>query len=79
MREIELTVDGRLVIVPEGASVAVAVICAGAGRRSITGARRMPLCGMGACWECRVSIDGKPSCRGCMVTVAPRMRVVFDG
>jgi len=78
VREIELTVDDRLVIVPEGASVAVAVIRSGAGRRSINGERRMPLCGMGVCWECRVSIDGRPSCRGCLVTATPRMRVSFD-
>ena len=60
---ISLTIDGRPVHVPPGTSVAAAVmIAAGPGfRRSVTGQLRGPLCGMGICYECRLTIDGLPS------------------
>ncbi|MBH9346112.1 (2Fe-2S)-binding protein, partial [Pseudomonas aeruginosa] len=31
----------------------------GGSRRSVNGGRRAPFCGMGACQECRVLIDGR--------------------
>ncbi len=34
-------------------------------RRSATGEPRGPLCGMGTCFECRVTIDGVPHRRSC--------------
>ena len=56
----ELTLDGRALRVAEGTSVAAALALAGDGctRTSVSGQRRAPLCGMGICQECRVSIDG---------------------
>ena len=63
---VNLTVNGRSVSVPRGATVAVAVALADAPcRTSITGEPRGPLCGMGICFECRVSINGKKHCRSC--------------
>jgi predicted molibdopterin-dependent oxidoreductase YjgC len=63
---VSLTVNGRSVSVPRGATVAVAVVLAGAAcRTSVTGQQRGPLCGMGICFECRVSINGRPHCRSC--------------
>ena len=55
-----LTVNGASVAVPRGATVAVAVAIAGQPcRTSVRGEPRGPLCGMGICFECRVSINGK--------------------
>ena len=63
---VNLTVNGRSVSVPHGATVAVAVAIAGLPcRTSVTGEPRGPLCGMGICFECRVSINGKRHCRSC--------------
>ena len=63
---VNLTVNGRSVSVPRGATVAVAVALADTPcRTSITGEPRGPLCGMGICFECRVSINGKKHCRSC--------------
>ncbi|KQQ63693.1 (2Fe-2S)-binding protein [Pseudomonas putida] len=56
----ELTVNGRTLRVAAGTSVAAALAIAGDGctRTSVGGQRRAPLCGMGICQECRVTIDG---------------------
>jgi len=74
---VTLTVDGRPVGVPAGASVAAAVAAAGvtAFRHAVTGAARAPLCGMGICHECRVTIDGEPHRLACQTACAEGMRV----
>ncbi|SDT26128.1 2Fe-2S iron-sulfur cluster binding domain-containing protein [Pseudomonas asplenii] len=56
----ELTLDGRALRVAEGTTVAAALALGGDGcsRTSVSDQRRAPLCGMGICQECRVSIDG---------------------
>lgn len=75
-----LTVDGKPVEVVEGASVAAAVAQAGAVfRRSLTGEPRAALCGMGTCFECRVTIDGVTQQQACMLPARTGMRVVTDG
>lgn len=57
----ELYIDGQRISVAAGTSVAAALALAGDGcsRTALNGARRAPLCGMGICQECRVSIDGQ--------------------
>ncbi|MDD1016767.1 (2Fe-2S)-binding protein [Pseudomonas rubra] len=57
----DLTLDGRPLHVAAGTSVAAALALGGDGcsRTSVSGQRRAPLCGMGICQECRVSIDGR--------------------
>lgn len=79
MSNIHLTVNGRPVSVPAGAMVSTAVAQAGAGyRRSVSGEPRGPLCGMGICFECRVTIDGREHCRSCQVPCADGMEVRTD-
>ena len=41
------------------AEVVVALGGDGCSRSAVGGGRRAPFCGMGACQECRVSIDGR--------------------
>jgi len=74
---ITLFVNGRSVTVPAGVAVATAVAVAGenAFRRSVGGEPRGPLCGMGVCFECRVSIDGQPHQRSCQVACREGMQV----
>jgi sarcosine oxidase subunit alpha len=48
-------------------------------RRSVNGEARGPLCGMGTCFECRVTIDGAPHSRSCVMLCRPGMSVVTDG
>jgi predicted molibdopterin-dependent oxidoreductase YjgC len=77
---ISLTIDGRAVRVPEGTSVAVAVMTARAPgfRRSVTGRLRGPLCGMGICYECRLTIDGLPQRTSCQTPCRSGMEVLTD-
>jgi D-hydroxyproline dehydrogenase subunit gamma len=75
-----LTVDGSAVTVPPGATVAVAVLLASrACRRSVGGEPRGPLCAMGICFECRVTIEGRRHRRSCQVLCQPGMAVSTDG
>jgi sarcosine oxidase subunit alpha len=76
---ITLSVNGRSVAVPLGATVAAAVVMAGAPcRRSVSGEPRGPLCGMGICFECRVEIDGIPHQRSCQILCHSGMEVRTD-
>lgn len=76
---VTISVNGRDVQVPEGSSVAAAIEAAGAPfRRSRTGERRAPLCGMGMCFECRATVDGVAQQRTCLVPVRNGMRVETD-
>lgn len=74
-----LQVDGQAVEVPAGANVAAAIALVTPWfRRSTSGARRGPLCGMGTCFECRVRIDEAQHQRACMVLARTGMRVRTD-
>ena len=71
--DVRLVVDGEPVTVAAGATVAAALMQRGGiTRRSPGGELRGPLCGMGVCQECRVTIDGVPHQRACL-------RVAVDG
>jgi len=77
---IHLTVNGIPVTVPAGSMVSAAVALSGvsAYRKSVTGEPRGPLCGMGVCFECRATIDGREHCRTCQVPCEPGMEVRTD-
>ena len=70
-------IDGKPVAVSSGAMVSTAVAAAGIDffRRSVTGQPRGPLCGMGVCFECRVTIDGRQHVRSCQTLCAPGMKI----
>lgn len=75
-----LTINGVAVEVAPGSTVAVAVAMAGqACRTSVSGQPRGPLCGMGICFECRVTINGNPHCRSCQILCESGMEVRSDG
>lgn len=75
---VEILIDGQPFRVPSDVTVAAAVFNAGGRefRESVTGTPRAPLCGMGICFECRVTIDGVPHRRSCLVRVADQMVIV---
>ncbi len=79
---VTVTVDGCPVVVRSGTLVAAAVELAAPGRGarvSPGGARRQPLCGMGVCGECRVTIAGRPHQLGCQAICAAGMEILTDG
>jgi D-hydroxyproline dehydrogenase subunit gamma len=78
---ITVMVDGRPVDVRAGTLVAAAVELAAPGRGarvSPGGARRQPLCGMGVCGECRVTIAGHAHRLGCQALCMPGMEILTD-
>jgi hypothetical protein len=75
---VEVFVEGRPVLVPEGASAAAAVLLAGlpAIRETpVKGSPRLPYCMMGVCFDCLAEIDGVSNRQACMVAVTPGMRI----
>jgi predicted molibdopterin-dependent oxidoreductase YjgC len=78
--QIQLRVNGKTVSVPSGTIVAAAVVMAGEMRfrTSVLGRPRGPLCGMGICMECRVTINGQAHCRSCQTLCEPGMEVRTD-
>lgn len=77
MSDIQLTVNGHQVKVPRGSVVAAAIAIAEvtAYRHSVSGESRAPLCGMGICFECRVTINGQQHCLSCQTLCAEGMAV----
>ncbi|HEY8873331.1 MAG TPA: (2Fe-2S)-binding protein [Stellaceae bacterium] len=75
---IAVEVEGRTVLVPDGASAAAAVLVAGLAsiRDTPVGhSERAPYCMMGVCFDCLAEIDGVPNRQSCMVTARPGMRI----
>jgi aerobic-type carbon monoxide dehydrogenase small subunit (CoxS/CutS family) len=72
-----LSIDGQSACVEQGISVAAAIAINGGSitRRSVGGDARAPLCGMGVCQECRVTIDGRPHQLACQTLCAEGMQV----
>lgn len=74
---ITISIDGVETEVEEGVSVAAALINAGVWsfRTSVAGAPRGPVCAMGICFECRVTLDGHAHRRACMESCSAGMEV----
>ena len=78
--QIQLRVNGKTVFVTAGTVVAAAVAQAGQTRfrRPVGGEARGPLCGMGICMECRVTVNGQAHCRSCQTVCEEAMEVRTD-
>lgn len=77
---INLQINKREISVPEGSTVATAIFASEAEkfRRSVSGEPRFPLCGMGICFECRVTIDGVKHQRSCQILAEEGMNIETD-
>jgi glycine/D-amino acid oxidase-like deaminating enzyme len=76
-RPVEIRFDGRTVPALEGETIAAALSAAGilAFRETPTGAPRGLHCGMGACFDCVVTVDGRIGQRACLEKVRDGMVV----
>lgn len=76
---VTLRVDGRELEVPAHRTVAAALMAEGqqVGWRTTRreGATRGLFCGIGVCFDCLATVDGKPTVRTCLVTVRDGMTV----
>ena len=77
VRSVHVVINGQRVDVPAGITAAAALLNAGESsfRSSVGGEARGPVCGMGVCYECRVTIDGVAHQRACLRVVADGMRI----
>jgi NADPH-dependent 2,4-dienoyl-CoA reductase/sulfur reductase-like enzyme len=77
---VRFTLGGRHVEADAGASLLAALWNHGARavRTSVQGEARGPLCAMGTCFECRVSVDGEPHVRACLTPVREGMAVALE-
>ncbi|MDN7183484.1 FAD-dependent oxidoreductase [Caballeronia sp. SEWSISQ10-4 2] len=76
-RTVSFDYDGERVSALEGETIAAALAAAGRDiyRHTRAGNRRGLYCGMGSCFECLVSVDGRQGQRACMTKVADGMSV----
>ncbi len=76
----EVRINGVSTTVADGTTVAAAILNAVTEgfRLSVSGERRFPLCGMGTCFECRVTIDGVRHRRSCQTVVENGMEINTD-
>jgi len=74
---VHVVINGQRVDVSAGITVAAALLNTGESsfRSSVSGEARGPVCGMGVCYECRVTIDGVAHQRACLRVVADGMRI----
>ena len=75
---VAVTIDGTPYAACTGDTVAAALLASGRlafRATSGTGAARGPYCMMGVCFDCLVTIDGRPNQQACMIAVAPGMRI----
>ncbi len=80
-RLIEIVVDGEILQVVEGQSLAAALWANGKRqlRRTPMGKPRGVFCGMGICFDCVMTVDGVPNVRACMTTVYDGLRAETQG
>ena len=74
---VAIEVDGTRIEGFPGESVATALLAAGVRvfRRTAAGAPRGPVCNMGVCFDCVVTVDGERGVRACTAAVRAGMRV----
>ncbi|RUL87934.1 (2Fe-2S)-binding protein [Tautonia sociabilis] len=76
--QVEILVDGRPVRAFAGESVAAALLAAGQRTLRTTARRGEPrglYCNIGVCFDCVMTIDGRPNVRTCQTPVRDGMRV----
>ena len=75
---IEIKIDGEKMAVAAGVSIAAAILNSGRNilRRSVTGEPRSAVCGMGVCFECRVTVNGVAHVRSCTTVCEAGMEIV---
>jgi len=78
---VRLLFENQALEVQEGITLAAAL--AGTGpigfRYSVSGEPRAAFCGMGTCFECRVTVDGIAHQRACQIIVRDGMEVRREG
>lgn len=75
-KEMTFTFDGKKYIGYEGDTIASALLAHGIRKLRVheeTGSPRGIYCNIGHCFECRVTVDGKPGIRACLTEINANM------
>jgi glycine/D-amino acid oxidase-like deaminating enzyme len=74
---VRIRFDGREIEALPGETIAAALAASDivAVRSARSGAPRGPFCGMGVCFDCLVTVDGRPSQRACLTKVEAGMDI----
>lgn len=70
----DVEIDGQTVTAYHGETIATVLIASGyrlVRHSSITGEPRGLNCGMGLCYECLVTVNGKANLRACVTPISP--------
>jgi len=82
MATITVSINNHTITCDASSSVAGAIAQAthqlGATRQSVQGMPRTMLCGMGICFECRVTINGIAHQLACQIPVAADMQITYE-
>ncbi|MEU7244544.1 (2Fe-2S)-binding protein [Streptomyces sparsogenes] len=73
-----LSFDGRTIHARPGQTVGAALVAAGVVAWRATRAASRPrglFCGIGVCYDCLITVDGRPDQRACLVPAADGMRL----
>lgn len=77
--EVGITVNGTSIRCAAASTVAAVLLSRDYGpglrKSEIGGEARGLFCGMGVCFDCLVTIDGRPGQRACMAIVREGMRI----
>ncbi|MEK8145503.1 (2Fe-2S)-binding protein [Streptomyces sp. M10(2022)] len=76
--QFEFSIDGRPVNALPGQSVAAALWAAGIltwRTTRVNGQPRGAFCGIGSCFDCLATVNGRPNRRACLLPVRPGDRV----
>ncbi len=79
--KVKLLVNGKEVLAYRGETLLAALMAAGykkLKKSPIYHESRGPLCGMGTCFECIVTVNGIPNIRSCMTEVEHNMEIEID-
>jgi len=78
---VRVTIDGQPCEITAGMTVAAALVAMGmrTTRTSVSGQPRGPLCGMGICQECRVTVDGRAHVLGCQTLCRDGQTILTTG
>ena len=78
---VTLSIAGQPVSVPDGSTVAAALLRSDIRSCRITHGQhspRGPYCMMGVCFDCLVTIDGQAGQQACMIKVQEGMHIVLN-
>jgi aerobic-type carbon monoxide dehydrogenase small subunit (CoxS/CutS family) len=80
-KAVDIRINGQVAIAQSDITVAAALVNAGIWdfRTSVGNEARGPLCGMGICYECRVTINGVAHRRACLRLIEQGMEISTHG